>query len=82
MSLTPEQIAELKKQLIIQTQHLSPEQKQQALTQIENLSPEALESMIKQQQAQPQSQQPQKGIFRAIIDKDIPSKIIDVRTIP
>ena len=75
MPLTPEQIQELKKQLEEQIQHLPEDQKAQAQRQIDEMSPEALEVMIKQQQTK--SSQPQKGIFRMIIDGDVPSKKID-----
>jgi diadenosine tetraphosphate (Ap4A) HIT family hydrolase len=75
MPLTPEQVQELKDQLKEQIQHLPEEQKAQAEKQIEEMSPEALESMLKQQQAR--QSQPQKGVFRMIVDGDIPSKRID-----
>jgi diadenosine tetraphosphate (Ap4A) HIT family hydrolase len=70
MALTKEQIQELRDQLKEQIVHLPPEQKNQALQQIENLSPDALEAMLKQQEKS-------KPVFRSIIDKEIPSKIIE-----
>lgn len=71
MSLTQEEIKELKDQLKEQVKNLPEDKKAQALKQIESLSPEALESMVKQQNSQ------SKPIFRSIVDKEIPSKIID-----
>lgn len=81
MPLTPDQIRELKDQLREQVKHLSPEKKKQAEDQIESLSSEALEDMLKQQASQQKpgspSKQSNKGLFRSLIDKEIPSKIID-----
>jgi len=70
MTLTKEQIKELKEQLFEQIQHLPLEQKIEAKKEIDSLSEEALETMLKQQQAQ------QIRVFRKIISKEIPSKII------
>lgn len=67
MTLTPEQIRELKAQLIQQVHHLPEKQKSQAVQQIESLSPQALESLIKQRQSQ------DKSVFRMIINKEIAS---------
>ena len=75
MSLTPQQVTELKLQLQEQIKHLPEDQKAQAQEQIDSMSSEALEALIKQQQGK--SKQAQKGVFRAIVDKEIPSKIID-----
>jgi len=75
MVLTPEQINDLKNQLRKQVENLPEDKKADAEKQIEEMSPEALESMLKQQQAQPQAGQ--KGIFRMIVDGDIPSKKVD-----
>ena len=69
MALTQEQIKELKEQLAEQIKNLPEEQKSSAQSQIDSMSSEALESMLKQQQSQVK-------IFRKIISKDIPSKII------
>lgn len=81
MALTPEQIEELKNQLSSQIQHLPEDQREEAQEQIDELSPEALESMLKQQQAQAHSSPVQKGppqsVFRMIIEGKIPSKKID-----
>jgi len=73
MALTPEQIKELKDQLREQVKSLPEQQKAAALAQIETMSPEALETMIKQQKS---SSKNQKGVFRMIIDKEMPSREI------
>lgn len=75
MALTQEQIKALKEQLSKQIEHLPPEQKKAAQAQIDSLSPEALELMLKQEKKSPQKTQ-EKPIFRKIIDKDIPSVLI------
>jgi len=76
MPLTEEQIKELKSQLSQQIENLPSDQKAAAQKQIDEMSPGALESMLKQQQAQAQQAGAQK-VFRAIIEKQIPSKIIE-----
>lgn len=73
MPLTQEEIQEIRKQLSQQIQHLPQDKKSQAQQQIDSMSPEALESLLQQQK----SKEPQKPLFRLIIDKEIPSKIID-----
>lgn len=73
--LTPEQIKELKDQLRKQIQHLPQDQKEEAEQQIEEMSSESLEAMLEQQKSK--GKQPQKGILRAIVDQEIPSKKID-----
>ena len=73
MVLTQEEIQEIKKQLSQQIQHLPSEKKSQAQQQIDSMSEEALESLLEQQK----SKQPQKPLFRMIVDREIPSKIID-----
>ena len=70
MTLTPEQIKELKSQLSEQIKNLPENQKAEAQKQIDSMSSEALETMIKQQQSQQQ-------IFRSIIEGKIPSKKIE-----
>lgn len=69
--LTPEQVKELKAQLSSQIQNLPEDRKAEAQRQIDSLSPQALESMIKQQ-----GKQSRKDVFRAIIDKEIPARVI------
>lgn len=78
MALTPEQVKELKDQLREQVKSLPDQQKQAALQQIEAMTSETLESMIKQQQSRQggEDEGPQKGVFRMIIDKEIPSKVV------
>jgi histidine triad (HIT) family protein len=82
MALTPEQVKELKAQLFQQVQSMPEPQKSQAIEQINVMSAEALESMIKQQQSRQgkggtgDEDEEQKGVFRMIIDKEIPSKVV------
>jgi hypothetical protein len=76
MSLTPEQVIELKSQLEEQIKDLPEDRKEEAQKQIDDLTPEALELMIKQQQSR-SGKQSNKGIFRMIVDKEVPSRIID-----
>jgi|SRR3989344_2217491 len=71
MTLTKEQIEELKKQLHSQIKKMPENEKKEAEAQIENLSDEAIESMLEQQKSS------QKPIFREIISGNIPSKKID-----
>ena len=75
MALTPEQVIELKKQLLEQIKHLPSGQREQAQEQIDNMSEAALESMLKQQTRK--DLQTQKGIFRMLVDGEIPSKKIE-----
>ena len=70
MTLTKEQIQELKKQLFDQIENLPLGQKESAQNQINSMSSEALEVMLKQQQTQVK-------IFRKIASKEIPSRIIE-----
>ncbi|MBX4211918.1 HIT domain-containing protein [Candidatus Pacearchaeota archaeon] len=73
MALTPEQIKELKGQLLKQIQHLPQDQKREFEHKIDEMSPEALELMLNQQKQGKQD----KTIFRMIVDKDVPSTIIE-----
>jgi len=68
--LTQEQIKSIKEQLKSQISHLPEEKKKDAENQVDSLTPEALEIMLKQQKRS------DKGIFRMIIDKEIPSRLI------
>lgn len=76
MTLTKEQIEEVKKQIFEQTKNLSAERRQQISEQIDAMSPEQLEEFVKQQML-PGKEMPKKGIFRMIIDGDIESKKIE-----
>jgi histidine triad (HIT) family protein len=71
MSLTQEQIKELKAQLSEQIQHLSEPQKSAAQKQIEDLSAEALEELVRQQQERNSGNE--KTIFRMLVDGDVPA---------
>ncbi len=80
MSLTPEQIKELKDQLIQQVQHLPPQQKAQAEDQIENLSPEALEAMLQQERSKnPAGNKSgsEKTIFRSIAEGNVLAIVVE-----
>jgi diadenosine tetraphosphate (Ap4A) HIT family hydrolase len=77
MSLTKEEIEEIRKQLLNQIHHLPEDQKIEAQEKILSMSPEVLESFLKEQQAMQMSDKPKNEIFRMIVDKEIPSKIID-----
>lgn len=77
MALTPEQITNIKEQLKSQTSNLPEDKKIQAIEEIDSLSPEAIESLLKQQSRSSKSEKEQKTIFRMLVDKDIPSTIID-----
>lgn len=66
MPLTPEQIKELKSQLLEQIKHLPSDKKAEAQDQIDKMSPESLEIML-QQQTQTQK------IFRLVIEGQMPS---------
>ena len=68
MTLTPEQVKQLKQELSSQIQHLPEDQKKQAQAQIDSMSSEAVEAMLKQQQ--------QQDVFRLIASKKMPSEII------
>jgi|SRR3989344_218669 len=81
MPLTQEEINDLKDQLRQQVAHLPPDKKTQALEQIESLSPQALEAMLMQQQSKQKSTGPEKNIFRMIVDKDIPSVMVDENSV-
>ena len=70
MTLTQEQLQELKNQLSKQIENLPEEQKSSAQSQIDSMSPDALESMLKQQQTKVR-------VFRKIVSKEIPSRIIE-----
>lgn len=73
MTLTQEEISELKAQLLSQMKNLPERQRKAAEEQIKNMSAEALELMLKQQTESDNS----KNVFRMIADKDIASNIID-----
>lgn len=78
MVYTPEEVKDVKKQIFEQTKNLPVGQKAQIEEQVNKMSPEQLELFVQQQQAGQQTQkEAQKGIFRMIIDGDVPSKKID-----
>lgn len=71
MSLTKEQISQLKKQLLDQIKKLPENQRKDAEKQIDDLSDEAIEEMLENQK------ESQVNIFREIVAGKIPSKKID-----
>lgn len=71
MSLSKEQISNLKKQLLDQVKSLPENKRKEAEKQIEDLSDEAIEEMLESQK------ESQIKIFREIISGKIPSKKID-----
>ena len=71
MSLTKEQISQLKKQLLDQIKKLPENQRKDAEKQIDDLSDEAIEEMLENQK------ESQVNIFRGIVAGKIPSKKID-----
>ena len=74
--LTPEEVRQLKQQLLDQVRNLPDDRRSQVETQIEAMSPESLETMLNQQrQGMPKTAN--KPVFRMIVDSDIPSKKID-----
>ena len=77
MSLTPEEVQELKNQLSQQIQNLPEEQKRAAQEQINAMSNEALEAMLEQQASGSKSKPSKQDIFRQIVQGEIPSKKID-----
>ena len=75
--LTDEQITDLKAQLKQQVQHLPADKKAAAHAQIDALSPDALEEMLEEQKSRPQaSKGDNKGIFRRVVDGDVPSVLV------
>lgn len=79
MAFTKEQMEEVKKQIFEQTKHLPEDRRKAIEAQIETMSPEQLELFVRQQTSTQKGQASgeNKGIFRMIIDGDIPSKKIE-----
>jgi len=69
MALTKKEVEELKEQLKQQVQDLPEDKKQEAFKQVDEMSAQALELMLSQQQ--------QKSIYRMIVNKEVPSTIIE-----
>ena len=69
MVLTEEQVRQVKENLKKQVAHLPENERRHAESQIDEMSPEIIESGLKQQS--------QKGIFRMIVDGDVPSKKVE-----
>lgn len=80
MTLTPEEVNEIKSQLAQQIAHLPQEQRLKAQAQIDAMSPETLESMLNQQRAGASSaagKGGEKTIFRMMVDKEIETVIVE-----
>jgi len=84
MPLTPEQAAEIKKQLLKQVEKLPQENKEEIKKYIEGLNPQQLEEFLKQNKIQmseqglpQQSQSQDKPIFQSIVEGEIQSYKID-----
>ena len=77
MVYTSEQVREVKRQILEQTRNLPPEQRNAIEEQINKMNAEQLEMFVKQQMSQGERQESQKGIFRMIVDGDVPSKKIN-----
>jgi len=78
MAYSEEHVKEVKKQILEQTQNLPAEQRGAIEEQINKMTPEQLELFVQQQMAGKQTkQEAQKGIFRMIVDGDVPSKKVD-----
>ncbi|MBI5804368.1 HIT domain-containing protein [Candidatus Pacearchaeota archaeon] len=81
MVVSSEEILEGRKQLQAQINRLPEGQREQAQEQLNSMTDEAIAAMIEQQRGQGFQRrgetQSQKGIFRMLVDGDIPSKKID-----
>ncbi len=71
MSLTPEQVQQLKNQLKEQIANFPEERRKETEEHIEKMSDEAIEEMLQHQKTL------QKPVYRAIINDELPSKKID-----
>jgi diadenosine tetraphosphate (Ap4A) HIT family hydrolase len=77
MVYTKEQSEEVIRQILEQTKHLSAEQRAAIEDQLQKMTPEELEAFVQEQMgAQKSRPENQKGIFRMIVDGDVPSKKI------
>lgn len=80
MAYTPEQVIEVKRQIFNQTKDLPEDQRKAIEEQVNAMAPEQLEEFVKQQMqqgGQAGGGGSQKGIFRMIVDGDVPSKKVD-----
>ena len=82
MQLSDDELKLARQQLQVQIDGLSDgQQRAMAQEQLDSMSDEAIEEMVLQQREQHsqgnQPKQPQKGIFRMIVDGDVPSKKIN-----
>lgn len=70
MTLTQEEVKELKAQLKEQIKHLPPDKRRDAEKQIDEMSSQAIEAMLEQQKGRQQ-------VFRMIANKEIDSVVIE-----
>ncbi len=82
MTLTSEEVSELKAQLSQQIAHLPAEQRAKAQQQIGAMSPEALETMLNQQRgassnAPGSGKGGEKTVFRMMVEKEIETVIVE-----
>lgn len=82
MTLTPEQVKEIKKQINEQIKHLPKDQQELWKKQIDSMSDDELEQFVAQQMQASQSsssdtQAKGQSIFRSIVSGEIPSKKLD-----
>lgn len=77
MVYSEEQVKEVKRQILEQTKNFPVEQRAAIEEQIEQMSSNELETFVQQQMSGQESKRDsQKGIFRMIVDEDIPTKKI------
>lgn len=76
MTLTQEQVKEIKRQVFEQIKDFPEERRAQIKEQIDSMNPEQLELFVKERMSQ-QGTKTEKGIFRMIVDGEIEAKKID-----
>jgi diadenosine tetraphosphate (Ap4A) HIT family hydrolase len=77
MAITDEQAEQVKAQLRERIKDYPPQQKQAAEMEVNNMSNDDVEKLLVEQQGIQQGGKSQKGIFRQIVDGDVPSRKVD-----
>lgn len=82
MVYTDEQVREVKRQIFEQTKNMPDAQRKAIEEQVNKMTPEQLEAFVAQQMSASQGGgeeggRPQKGIFRMIIDGEVPSRKVN-----
>ncbi len=79
MTYSEEQVREVKRQIFEQTKHLPEAQRKAIEEQVEKMNAQELEDFVREQMSVQKSEgeKPQKGIFRMIVDGDVPSKRVN-----